>query len=92
MPRGDGTGPLGQGSVTGWGRGGCVPNGSRQRAFGGYARGGGFGFSRTMPLNGFGQNNEPTKQELKEELGYLEGMLETIGAQVNKIRERTKED
>ncbi|MEA1961513.1 MAG: DUF5320 domain-containing protein [Bacillota bacterium] len=32
MPRGDGTGPVGQGPLTGWGMGGCAPAGPTAKA------------------------------------------------------------
>lgn len=46
MPGGDRTGPWGQGSGTGGGRGGCVPGGQGRRFFG--RGGGGFGFGRGL--------------------------------------------
>ncbi|MDD5456266.1 MAG: DUF5320 domain-containing protein [Candidatus Margulisbacteria bacterium] len=52
MPRRDGTGPMGQGPMTGRGMGACAPNtGSIRNFFGfGRGRGAGMGHSRGMGL------------------------------------------
>ena len=78
MPGFDGTGPRGQGPVTGRGMGPCCPQGQR-RAFG---RGGmGRGFGRRFADYG-PSYYEPTKEEQKKiletELSETEKYLESI--------------
>ncbi len=88
MPRGDGTGPMGQGAGTGWGRGGCVPFQGRQLYWGrGLRSGVGRGiFGRIMPWNWFDKTGEPTSDDLKKELNYLENQGESISSRINEIK------
>lgn len=67
MPRGDGTGPAGQGGKTGRGLGNCAPETETKRSFfgfgGGFGRNGGKGLRRGMGKGlgrGFGRNSENT--------------------------------
>ncbi len=71
MPRGDGTGPMGIGPITGRGQGTCQGNKTNQ-SFGygmrnGAGRGSGNGFCR-MGGYGFASNNlaQPKQDELKK--------------------------
>jgi hypothetical protein len=97
MPRGDGTGPAGQGPMTGRGMGYCagfdVPGyanggyiGGISRGFGrGFGRGRGFGFrARTIP---FGQ---PVAMTEKQEKQVLEDELAQIAEYKGVIESRLK--
>jgi hypothetical protein len=76
MPWGDGTGPLGQGPLTGRGLGPCGCG--MRRGFGrGYGRG--FGFRRQVTL---------TKEEEKK---ILEAELKEIDLEKQEIEKRLKE-
>jgi len=72
MPRRNGTGPLGQGAMTGRGMGPC--NGQRTNYARGYGRGMGMG-------NGLGRSNfyaTPTKEDLQVEKENLQRRIEEI--------------
>ena len=102
MPGFDGTGPRGQGSLTGGGRGFCaVPlRGASYRSFGGRGRGRGFrnrywatglpGWARA----GYGvtENLTPTEETdmLKEEAQALKQQLQDIQDRINTL-EKAKE-
>ena len=55
MPRGNGTGPLGKGPMTGRGAGFCAGNGQAGATVPGAGRGCGFGRGRGMGGGGFGR-------------------------------------
>ncbi len=76
MPRQDGTGPLGQGAITGRGLGPC--GGGMRRGFG-RGRGRGFGFRRPITL---------TKDEEKK---ILEAELKEVDLEKQEIEKRLKE-
>ncbi|NLW23086.1 MAG: DUF5320 domain-containing protein [Tissierellia bacterium] len=81
MPRFDGTGPMGIGPMTGWGRGYCRP-----WAFGGRRRGLGYGygfraFGRGMgayPTRPYPLTQEEKKAILEEERDFLKSRLKEI--------------
>ena len=74
MPRFDGTGPLGQGSGTGWGFGPC---------------GGGMGWRRGFGY-GFGRKRFYTKKEeaeiLEDEVKEVEGELEALKERLAELK------
>jgi len=74
MPRGDGTGPWGQGPSTGWGRGCCVPFVGGQRSS--WRR----GFRQMMPWN-WGQ---PSNEDISSEIGFLEKQIEQLKSMLKK--------
>ncbi len=76
MPRQDGTGPLGQGAMTGRGLGPC--GGGMRRGFG-RGRGRGFGFRRPITL---------TKEEEKK---ILEAELKEVDLEKQEIEKRLNE-
>lgn len=77
MPNKDGTGPLGQGSLTGRGLGPCG---------GGMRRGFGRGFGR-----GMGRCNRPVTLTETEEKKVLEAELKEIETEKQAIEKRLKE-
>ncbi len=80
MPFGDGTGPLGQGPMTGWGRGPCGRGLARGRRGGWRGRGWfgrGFGFGWRWPWS-----SKWTEEDEKAALDEEERMLEEELAQV----------
>ena len=82
MPNRDGTGPMGQGPLTGRGFGPCCPQGRRGRSRG-FGRGFGWGLGR-----GFAQPVELTKKEQKE---ILIAELKDLEAERDKIKKTLKE-
>lgn len=76
MPGGDGTGPMGTGPATGWGRGGCM----------GAGRG---AFPRRRFWNRFNPfySAESTETDLQSEMSYLENIQKNITAQLAKVKE-----
>ena len=72
MPGGDGSGPLGRGSMTGRGLGNCNPNIQRNRTY--YGR----GFRRR-----FAMPYTETKTSLEEEKKALEARIKTINDELN---------
>jgi len=99
MPKFDGTGPQGQGPMTGRGMGPCAMPIGRQGSGYGYGRGYGMGFGRTAmmgygrfggcPLCGAGMNSrnwmtkEERKQMLEEEAKDLEAELKGVKEAIN---------
>ena len=81
MPGGDGTGPMGSGAGTGWGRGGCIPFGIGRRS----GAGRGFGFRNFMPWNWGAESSNP-----KNELSYLENLQTSISEQIKKLKDAIK--
>lgn len=71
MPRYDGTGPLGFGSGTGWGRGPC--GGGMGYGRRGIGRGQKLGWGRNYPV--FTPSKEEEKEILKEELEAIKSRL-----------------
>ena len=98
MPRGDRTGPLGQGPMTGRGMGICSGNEFAGNTSGVYGRGlaRGFrggqgrrgGFSRFANF-GFDQNPEDAKQNRKrsieDEIDYLKNQISGLEAELKKF-------
>jgi hypothetical protein len=83
MPRFDGTGPTGQGPLTGKGMGNCPGASSDSRKGMGFGRGFGRGFCR-----GFGWRNFFTK---KEESEMLKDEKEALEEELKAIKERLSE-
>ena len=90
MPGFDGTGPNGQGPMTGRGMGNCAgfAPGFR-RGFGrGFGRGRGFAWrARAMPI----QQLQPEVITEKEEKQYLEEELEALKQEMTVVENRLKE-
>ena len=83
MPRGDGTGPWGQGAGTGWGRGGCVP----------YDRSVGFGRGRSLFGRAFGAVRNifaPYSSGQMDEEQALRAERESIDARLARIEKEKK--
>ncbi len=95
MPRGDGTGPAGQGSMTGRGMGYCAgfnAPGFMNLGFGrGFGRGRGFGWRaravQPMPV----QQVQPTVITEKQEKQFLEQELSALKEEMKEIEKRLKE-
>ncbi len=92
MPRGDGTGPAGQGPMTGRGMGYCA--GFNVPGFMNFGSGRGFGWRRRMPIQ---QQVVPVQQiqpqviTEKQEKEMLEQELELIKQEMDEIQKRLKE-
>lgn len=81
MPRGDKTGPMGQGPASGRARGGCAPTGAGRSFFGfGRGAGRGRGFWGCMPWN------NGVAADSKSELSYLEEMQKNIAEQIKNLK------
>ncbi len=97
MPRGDGTGPAGQGSMTGRGMGYCAgfnAPGFMNSGFGrglGMGRGRGFGWRarvvHAMPI----QQVKPAVITEKQEKQFLEQELSALKEEMKEIEKRLKE-
>jgi len=97
MPRGDGTGPAGQGAMTGRGMGFCAGFNSPGFMNGGFGRGMGRGFGggrgfgwrvRTMQVMPIQQ---PAVITEKQEKQFLEQELNVLKEEMKEIEERLKE-
>ena len=91
MPRLDGTGPSGQGAMTGRGKGNCQNSGicNQQRLCVGYGKGNGqgmgFGFRH-------GQNSSSNIQPLaKDELTFLKNKANKMESNLNNVKSRISE-
>lgn len=94
MPRGDGTGPLGRGSMTGRGMGYCAgfdaPGyancgrfGGRMHARGfGSGRGMGFAWGASMPIA-----NQEEETRFDKRIGELESKLEELSSILRELRD-----
>jgi len=93
MPQGDGTGPNGQGSMTGRARGYCAgfnSPGFMNPGFGsGLGRGRGFG--RGFRARFFQQPIQPQVITEKQEKQYLEEDLKALKQEMQEIEKRLKE-
>jgi len=92
MPRGDRTGPLGEGPMTGLGKGDCAEGNTGFRGRGGFGgrsgfgRGRGFGFARGLGWRWLGDNQDISEESslkssisvLKEQLKSLESRLQNL--------------
>jgi hypothetical protein len=93
MPRGDGTGPAGQGSMTGRGMGFCAGFNSAGFMNGGFGRGRGLGRGfgwrarsmQVMPIQ------QPAAITEKQEKQLLEQELNVLKEEMEEIEERLKE-
>ncbi len=96
MPRGDRTGPLGQGPMTGRGLGDCAGNergGWYGRGFGfgrgfGAGRGFGRGFGRGWGF-GFGAGNQPVDKETEK--SWLDNAIAGLKNQLQSLENRRKD-
>jgi hypothetical protein len=93
MPRGDGTGPAGQGSMTGRGMGFCAGFNSAGFMNGGFGRGRGLGRgfgwrARAMQVT---PNQQPAAITEKQEKQLLEQELNVLKEEMEEIEERLKE-
>ena len=91
MPRGDGTGPFGQGPMTGGGFGYCTGANPRRRGFAfnygfGLGFGRGRGFRRFMPFYA-DRPNVTSKETLTEEKAFLEDRLNAINKELGNLTE-----
>jgi len=100
MPRGDGTGPNGQGPMTGRGMGFCAgfnAPGFVNGGFGrGMAKGRGYGWrARAMQQNVPAKQAEPAQESTiisdKEEKEYLKEELEALKEETKEIEKRLKD-
>ena len=96
MPQGDGTGPVGQGSMTGRGMGFCagfnapgfMNNGFRRGMGRGFGRGRGFAWrAGALPT----QQVQPTVITEKQEKQFLEQDLEALKEEMKEVEKRLKE-
>jgi len=97
MPRGDGTGPNGQGSMTGRGMGFCAGFNAPGFMNGGFGRGRGLGRGRgfawraramqVMPI----QQVQPTVITEKQEKQFLEQELNALKEEMKEVENRLKE-
>jgi len=91
MPQGNGTGPAGQGSMTGRGMGFCAGLNAPGFMNGGFGRGRGFGRRaraiQTRPI----QPVQPAVITEKQEKQFLEQDLEALKEEMKAIEERLKE-
>ena len=98
MPRRDGTGPMGQGAMTGRGLGRCT--GANVPAYGigqgmalgqgfggrrGFGRGAGRGFGRGLGRGLVVNQTRPTKELLQEQKTILKNELEMIDQQLENL-------
>jgi hypothetical protein len=98
MPGGNGTGPMGMGPMTGWGRGGCARPAGGGRNAGAW---GGRGWRNRFYASGFPgwqrtYANQPgidRKEEsalLKEQAEYLSGELDAIRSRITALEQEQK--
>jgi len=91
MPRGDGTGPVGQGPLTGRGAGRCAGNQSGY-GYGFFGRGFGRGFGLGRGF-GFGQANAPagTPYQATSEKSWLDNVIGILKNQLDAYEKRRNE-
>ena len=93
MPRGDRTGPLGEGPMTGLRRGDCADgttNFGTRGGFGGrlgFGRGRGFGFGRGMGWRWSDENrNISEESSLKSSISLLKEQLQNLENRLKKLK------
>jgi hypothetical protein len=92
MPQGDGTGPAGQGSMTGRGMGYCAGNNVPGYAHPGFGRGMGRGRGFAFRARAFQQPAfQPAVITEKQEKEMLEADLSDLKAEMKEIEKRLKE-
>lgn len=100
MPGGDGTGPSGRGSMTGWGRGICGESGRRGPALGRGGRGGAWGWRNRFRATGaygwMGSQlappaDAPTEPTAHAELRWLEQRSAELEVEKQQITARLDE-
>ena len=100
MPGYDRSGPMGEGPMSGWGRGLCGPNQTDQAPagygrMGGRGRGGGFGFrsgmrggfGRRLGMRPFGAGIESDRGDLESQVAELRKTLTAIEQQFERINQ-----
>lgn len=90
MPRGDGTGPVGQGPMTGRGLGRCAGNDAPGYGNGFFGRGLGRGFGRGLGFGrgfGFAGNNQVPYNEVSEK-SWLENVINALKNQLQNLEKR----
>ncbi|MFA5160274.1 MAG: DUF5320 domain-containing protein [Candidatus Omnitrophota bacterium] len=102
MPGGDGTGPMGMGPRTGWGRGFCARPAGGSRGVGHIGGRGGFGWrnqfyatgltgwQRTYPIQP-GISEKEESELLKKQATYLSGELEAVRSRLTKLQGAEKQ-
>ncbi len=85
MPRGDGTGPVGQGPMTGRGAGRCAGNNVPRYGNGFFGRN--FGFGRGF---GFGYNNQTPYTETTEK-SWIETAINALKNQLQNLEKRRED-
>jgi len=94
MPRGDGTGPAGQGPMTGRGMGYCAGFNAPGYMNGGFGRGMGRGFGRGFGWRARAMQVMPIQQPViteKQEKQFLEQDLNALKEEMKEIEKRLKE-
>jgi len=84
MPFGDGTGPMGNGSQTGWGMGPCGAGPAYGRR--GLARGRGYGLRRFWGYNSAPTSKKEETSVLSEEADILEQELKAIKSRLAELK------
>lgn len=93
MPGFDGTGPRGEGPMTGGGRGYCAADLSGGKIYGGgrgRAWGGGRGWGRGMG-RGFGRRSFAPQQSAQDERACLADQLSALESELREIKGRLEE-
>ncbi len=91
MPRGDRTGPAGQGPLTGRGAGRCAGNDVSRYGNGFFGRG--FGFARGFGFGrgvGFGNYNQTTYTETSEK-SWIETAINALKNQLQNLEKRRED-
>jgi len=97
MPGYDKTGPLGDGPMSGWGRGTCGSNRSGWTAMGrgfggnfGFRRGMRAGYGRRIGMRALGSETEGGQSDLKSQIDDLRRSLTDIEQQLDRISQRDR--
>ncbi len=89
MPNRDGTGPMGQGPMTGWGRGKCNDANTSNSGWFGFGRGRGRGFGAVRGLgwrlNVYGQSQNE-ENYLKSSIDFLKNQLKALEDRLNSLK------
>ncbi len=94
MPRGDGTGPAGQGPMTGRGMGYCAGYNQPGYISGGYGRGMGYGrgrgpgWRRNAYFNQPAQPAQPAQTVTTSEKQYLKDQADALQQELKAVKER----
>ena len=88
MPNFNGTGPRGEGPMTGRGMGNCGPNGQTRTPGFGYGRGLGRGWFRRGVGRMFGFGRTYQTPSAKEEKEMLEGEMKDIQSRLEELKNK----